>query len=124
PVTAMRDRLLFRRFPKIGAMFLAASAGALPMVWATPAAADFTVCNLTASTVGLAIGYRDGDTLVTEGWWTLPPPRGGEQSCVTPDALAGPLQQRYYYIYAVDYTLGGEWAGGTFMCTSDRAFTI
>lgn len=83
----------------------------------------FQVCNLTSSTVGVAIGYRDGEEMVTEGWWTLPPGRD-EQSCVTPDALAGPLQDRFYYVYAVDYTLGGEWAGNTFMCTSDQAFTI
>jgi uncharacterized membrane protein len=91
---------------------------------APPAASAFQICNLTASTVGVAIGYPDGDDMVTEGWWTLPPPRGDAQSCVTPDALAGPLQDRYYYVYAVDYTLGGEWAGDTYMCTSDQAFTI
>ncbi len=90
---------------------------------ATQTTSAFQVCNLTNSTVGVAIGYRDGDEMVTEGWWTLPP-GGDEQSCVTPDALAGPLQDRYYYVYAVDYTLGGEWAGNTFMCTSDQAFTI
>lgn len=84
----------------------------------------FQICNLTSSTVGVAIGYRDGETLVTEGWWTLSPQRGDSPSCVSPAALAEPLQERYYYVYAVDYTLGGEWAGDTFMCTSDREFTI
>ncbi len=84
----------------------------------------FQVCNLTSSTVGVAIGYRDGETLVTEGWWTLPPQRSETPSCVTPPAITAPLQERYYYVYAVDYTIGGEWAGENFMCTSDREFTI
>ena len=84
----------------------------------------FQVCNLTASTVGVAIGYRDGETLVTEGWWTLPPQQGESPSCVTPAAITAPLAERYYYVYAVDYTIGGEWAGDNFMCTSDREFTI
>ena len=84
----------------------------------------FQVCNLTASTVGVAVGYRDGETMVTEGWWTLPPQRGETPSCVTPAAITAPLQDRYYYVYAVDYTIGGEWTGDYFMCTSDREFTI
>ena len=84
----------------------------------------FQVCNLTASTVGVAIGYSDGGEFVSEGWWTLAPQRGETPSCVSPEALAEPLQERYYYVYAVDYTLGGEWAGDFFMCTSDREFTI
>src|SRR5262249_29676740 len=29
-----------------------------------------------------------------------------------------------YYIHAVDYDRGGEWAGNLFMCTDDKSFTI
>jgi len=120
---AMRKRLPFFRLVRVCAICLSVWSGAT-LLWASPAAAEFTICNLTDSTVGVAVGYDDNGTWVTEGWWTLPPPTGDEQSCVTPDALAGPLQSRYYYVYAVDYTLGGEWAGNNYMCTQDIEFTI
>lgn len=98
---------------------------AAPIVVNAPrAAAAFQVCNLTSSTVGVAVAYRDGETLVSEGWWTIAPQRGENPSCITPQAITEPLAERYYYVYAVDYTNGGEWAGDNFMCTSDREFTI
>ena len=91
------------------------------LLWASPAAADLRVCNSTESSVGVAVGYSDGETLVTEGWWNLAP-TGRPNDCAT--VIMGPLQSRYYFIYAVDYTLGGEWAGDVFMCTRDEEFTI
>ena len=45
---------------------------ALPVVAAlsaTPALADFRVCNATQNLVGVAIGYRAKAGWVTEGWW-------------------------------------------------------
>ncbi|MHA1560010.1 MAG: DUF1036 domain-containing protein [Alphaproteobacteria bacterium] len=96
-----------------------------PIVVNAPRAASaFLLCNLTSSTVGVAVGYLDGETFVTEGWWTLAPQRGENPSCITPQAITEPLGKQYYYVYAVDYTNGGEWAGDNFMCTSDREFTI
>jgi uncharacterized membrane protein len=83
----------------------------------TAALADFRLCNGTAARVGVAVGYKDGDTWISEGWWNLPP-----NSCET--LMRGPLVARYYYVYAVDYDQGGEWAGKAFMCTRDREFTI
>jgi uncharacterized membrane protein len=82
-----------------------------------PAAADFRLCNNTAGRVGIAIGYKDGDGWVTEGWWNLP-----ARSCET--LLRGNLVARFYYIYGVDYDRGGEWSGQAFMCTRDKEFTI
>ena len=29
-----------------------------------------------------------------------------------------------YYVYAVDYDRGGEWAGRAYMCTREKEFTI
>ncbi len=86
---------------------------------AAPAAAhaDFRVCNQTGSRVGIAIGYKEGDTWVTEGWWNIP-----ANNCEV--LVRGTLGSRFYYLYAIDYDQGGEWAGKAFMCTRDREFTI
>jgi len=84
---------------------------------AGPAAADFRLCNNTASRVGAAVGYKDADGWTTEGWWNLP-----ARTCET--VLKGNLVARYYYVYAIDYDRGGEWMGQAFMCTRDKEFTI
>jgi uncharacterized membrane protein len=87
------------------------------LAWATPAAADFRMCNNTSARVGVAVGYKDTDGWATEGWWNLP-----ARSCET--LLRGTLVARFYYIYAIDYDRGGEWSGQAFMCTRDKEFTI
>ena len=84
---------------------------------ATPAAADFRLCNNTNSRIGVALGYKDNDGWATEGWWNLP-----ARNCDT--LLRGSLAARFYYIYAVDYDRGGEWSGQAFMCTREKEFTI
>ncbi|QCK88364.1 DUF1036 domain-containing protein [Phreatobacter aquaticus] len=82
-----------------------------------PAHADLKLCNTTAGRVGVSIGYKDGEGWTTEGWWNI-----AARSCET--ILRGPLVARFYYLYAVDYDHGGEWAGRAFMCTRDKEFTI
>ena len=72
---------------------------------------------MTTSRVGIAVGYRDPQGWVTEGWWNL-----NARGCET--LLKGQLAARYFYVYAVDYDRGGEWSGRSFMCTRDREFTI
>lgn len=84
---------------------------------ASPAQADFRMCNNTAGRVGIALGYKDAEGWTTEGWWNIPP-----RSCET--LLRGTLVARYYYIYAVDYDRGGEWSGKAYMCSRDKEFTI
>jgi uncharacterized membrane protein len=91
--------------------------GLAMVAFASPAAADFRLCNNTASRVGVAIGYKDADGWTTEGWWNLP-----SRTCET--VLKGNLVARYYYVYAIDYDRGGEWMGQAFMCTRDKEFTI
>lgn len=81
------------------------------------ALADFRLCNATPARIGVAVGYKDGDTWVSEGWWNLQ-----AQSCET--LMRGPLAARFYYVYAVDYDQGGEWSGKAYMCTRDKEFTI
>jgi len=85
--------------------------------WIAPAHADFRLCNNTSSRVGIALGYKDAEGWVTEGWWNV-----SSRSCET--LLRGTLIARYYYIYALDYDRGGEWSGQAFMCSRDKEFTI
>ena len=86
-------------------------------LWASPASADFRLCNNTSSRVGIALGYKDAEGWTTEGWWNI-----SSRSCET--LLRGTLVARYYYIYAIDYDRGGEWSGQAFMCSRDKEFTI
>jgi uncharacterized membrane protein len=103
--------------PILQAATLALLLGAACLGSATPAAADFRLCNNTSSRVGIAIGYKDKDGWTTEGWWNL-----ASRSCET--LLRGTLVARFYYVYAVDYDRGGEWSGQAFMCTRDKEFTV
>ena len=100
------------------ALPLAIAAGCLVVAClATPARADLRICNSSPGRIGVAIGYQDGSGWATEGWWTI----AGE-SCET--LLKGRLGSRFYYVHAVDYDRGGEWAGATRMCVDDKAFVI
>ena len=103
------------RFALISAFLIVFSA--LAIAPTRPALADFRLCNGTGGSVGVAIGYRDQSSWITEGWWNLPPER-----CET--LLPGPLHSRYYYVYAIDYDHRGEWSGKAFMCTREKKFTI
>jgi uncharacterized membrane protein len=87
------------------------------MLMAAPVQADLRICNLTPSRIGVALGYRDGQGWVTEGWWNLKP-----SGCET--LLQGRLTSRYYYLHAMDYDRGGAWTGSATLCTQDRQFTI
>jgi uncharacterized membrane protein len=108
---------LIGRVIGVRAALVALGLAVLCMAAATPAAADFRLCNNTSGRVGVAIGYKDNEGWVTEGWWNLP-----SRSCET--LMRGNLIARYYYIYAIDYDRGGEWSGQAYMCTRDKEFTI
>jgi uncharacterized membrane protein len=83
---------------------------------ATPASADFRLCNNTSNRVSVAIAYTDGETWISEGWWNLK-----ATGCET--LVRGPLAAEFYYVYAMDER-GAEWKGKAFMCTRDREFRI
>lgn len=100
---------------RIAPFFILPLAAALAA--AAPARADLRLCNMTASRVGVSLGYRDQQGWITEGWWNI-----SARACET--LLKGDLAARFYYIHAVDYDRGGEWGGKSFMCTRDREFTI
>jgi uncharacterized membrane protein len=104
---------------RFGRLLSIAAACALTLGFApSPARADFQLCNNTGSRVGVAVGYKDPDgSWVTEGWWNL-----SARACEP--VLKGALIARFYYIYAIDYDRGGEWAGQAYMCTRDKEFTI
>jgi uncharacterized membrane protein len=102
---------------RVGGLALLPTALCGALLAASPAAADFRLCNNTGSRVGIAVGYKDSSGWTTEGWWNLPP-----RSCET--VLHGTLVARFYYIYAIDYDRGGEWSGQAFMCTRQKEFTI
>jgi uncharacterized membrane protein len=103
--------------PAIRALAWASAAVYALGALASPAAADFRLCNNTGSRVGIAVGYKDPDGWITEGWWNL-----SARTCET--LLRGALVARFYYIYAIDYDRGGEWSGQAFMCTREKEFTI
>jgi len=75
--------------------------------------AAFNVCNKTALPARVAIGRFDGTAWTSQGWWTVK-----ARSCA--GLLTGPLDARYYYLYA---TVGGagSWEGKTHFCVSPDA---
>jgi len=86
----------------------------LPLL-AGPALASFNVCNKSNLAVRAAIGRFDGVHWTSEGWWTIAP-----KACAS--LLTGPLQGRFYYLYASDGA-AGTWEGKTFFCVApDKRF--
>ena len=65
----------------------------------------------------MAIGRFDGTNWTSEGWWTIGPKPA-------PALLTGPLNARYYYLYATDGE-AGTWEGKTHFCVApENSFTI
>jgi len=104
-----------RRLP--ASLALSAAAILATFAFATPARADFRVCNATQNLVGVAIGYRSATGWITEGWWHVE-----GSSCKT--LIEGALSSRYYYLYAEDAERGGRWEGPINMCVAEREFKI
>jgi len=92
-------------------LFLAVTLAAAGLcALAEPAFAAFTVCNKTSLPVRTAIGHFDGTNWTSEGWWAVQP-----NACVP--ILTGPLQGRFYYLYASDGA-AGTWEGKTHFCVA------
>jgi uncharacterized membrane protein len=89
----------------------------LAVATASPARADFRVCNATQNLVGVGIGYRAKAGWITEGWWHIE-----ASSCKT--LIEGPLSSRFYYLYAEDAERGGRWDGPISMCVAEKEFKI
>ncbi len=99
------------------ALLFAVVVAAAHLSTASTAQAELRLCNKTPVQVGIAIGYKNDATWVSEGWWNLE-----AESCQV--VVDGPLPSRFYYLYALDYEEGGAWGGTAFMCTHDKEFTI
>jgi uncharacterized membrane protein len=98
-----------RRAPLLfAATVLALTAGGAPSAWA-----GFNICNKSNLPVRAAIGRFDGTYWTSQGWWTIPP-----QKCA--GLLIGPLDARYYYLYATDGG-AGTWEGRTHFCVTPSA---
>ena len=90
-------------------------AGITACALAAPAHAAFNVCNKTGLSVRTAIARFDGTNWTSEGWWTIAP-----RACTS--LLTGPLQGRFYYLYASDGA-AGTWEGKTHFCVApDKRF--
>ncbi len=101
------------------------------LVLALPAHAELRVCNQTLNLYNVAVGYFAGEHcqptdplypsachLETEGWWNLP-----ANGCVTP--LKQPLDQTYYYVFALDIYGADAITGDTPLCVNvTRRFNI
>ena len=83
--------------------------------WASPAAAEFRICNQTLDVVNVALGYEADQTFRTEGWWTV-----GPNQCAA--ALRDPLSARYVYVFAQDVFGNVLLEGAAPMCVRPRAF--
>lgn len=86
------------------------------------ASAQYTFCNKSSYALFAAIGYSEGQTLVTRGWWSL---RAGECKRV----LSDPVTPGRYFVYAeAIHGHKGEirtWSGRTPLCVQeDSLFTL
>ncbi len=110
-VTEAWRRMMRTGMPLIGVAFL--STMALP----GEARADFRVCNGTQALLGVAIGYRDADGWVSEGWWRIP-------ATTCRSVVEGYLKSRFYYLYAEDEQGRSRWAGDIQMCIAENEFRV
>lgn len=82
------------------------------------AKADFSVCNNTFGLVSVAIGYRDGDEWVSEGWWNL-----DYDECAI--LIEGDLEYTYYYVRGEGEDGDSYWTDDDYIfCYTDEIFTI
>jgi uncharacterized membrane protein len=81
---------------------------------------SFIVCNKTATTVSVSIGYKDAHLgWTSEGWWTAPP---GE---CTKNLFRGGNKVFYYYAHNADRVIwsGEKSTDGSSFCTSPKAYS-
>jgi uncharacterized membrane protein len=93
------------------------AAALLAALAATPAAAEFAVCNQSFDVVNVAVGQFVGADMVTEGWWTI-----GPNQCA--NVIREELTARFIYVFAQD-VFGKEILSGTTpLCIEPAKFQI
>lgn len=89
------------------------------LVGATAANAKYSFCNKSSYALSAAIGYVEGDSLATRGWWRLRP--GQCKVVLTEQANPG-----LYFVYAE--AIPGHkgplrtWSGDTSLCVENSGF--
>jgi uncharacterized membrane protein len=89
----------------------------LALLSASPAHAEFAVCNQSFDVVNVAVGQYERDDFVTRGWWTV-----GPNQCA--NIIRDKLQTRYVYVFAQDVFGNAILNGGTSMCVGPKRFEI
>jgi uncharacterized membrane protein len=87
------------------------------LLTASPAHAEFAVCNQSFDVVNVAIGQYERNDFVTRGWWTV-----GPNQCA--NVIRDKLQTRYVYVFAQDVFGNAILNGGTSMCVGPKRFEI
>jgi uncharacterized membrane protein len=98
-------------------MGLIGALGVLSALSASPAAAEFAVCNQSFDVVNVAIGQFERDSFVTRGWWTV-----GPNQCA--NVIKEKLDARYVYVFAQDVFGNAILNGATNMCVGPKRFEI
>ena len=91
--------------------------GVLAVLQASPAAAEFAVCNQSFDVVNVAIGQFERNSFVTRGWWTV-----GPNQCA--NVIKEKLDARYVYVFAQDVFGNAILNGATIMCVGPKRFEI
>ena len=84
---------------------------------ASPAVAEFAVCNQSFDVVNVAIGQFERNSFITRGWWTV-----GPNQCA--NVIKEKLDARYVYVFAQDVFGNAILNGATNMCVGPRRFEI
>jgi uncharacterized membrane protein len=88
---------------------------------AHPALASMIYCNKTKNPIEAAIGYRQSEDWVSEGWWRI---ESGQCARV----MGQPLLERFYYYYARSLSPAAKgkapfvWGGKYQFCIDTKAF--
>ena len=111
-----------RQLSRAAALFLSVTVMTAAFFAGGQASAQYNFCNKTSYALSAAVGYVDGDSLVTRGWWRL---RAGECKRV----LSEKIQPGRYFVYAE--AIPGHkgalrtWSGRTPLCVqNDSLFTL
>lgn len=86
---------------------------ALVFAFTAPAHAQLDFCNKTSDEVAAIAAFDTQEDVISKGWFKIK-----ANECVT--VIKYPLDQPYYYFYAVSRSLGLEWSGTYRFCASDK----